>query len=256
MRSPTTLDDILPELQDPVPSAELFDLLDDTVFFIKDADGRYLVVNRTLVDRTGKARKDDLLGRTAIEVFGSELGGGYSMQDLEVARSGVRLVQKLELHIYRPPRTGWCLTTKLPLRARDGRILGLIGISRDLSPADPEDAEFESVAAAVRFARARLDRPPSLEELANAADMSVFRLDRRMKRLFGLSTGQWLLKTRIDHACSLLQDGDLPIAQVALEAGYEDQSAFSRQFRKTTGRTPTAFRALRRRGIRRAERPG
>ena len=78
--------------------------------------------------------------------------------------------------------------------------------------------------------------------------MSVYQLDRRMRRVFGLTTGQWVLQTRISHARDRLIDTDLPIAAIALEAGYSDQSSFTRQFRRSTGLSPSGFRRLRRAG--------
>jgi AraC-like DNA-binding protein len=75
--------------------------------------------------------------------------------------------------------------------------------------------------------------------------MSLYQFDRRMKRVFGLTTGQWLLKSRISRAGALLADSSLSIADVALEAGYADQSAFTRQFRRSTGLSPSEYRKLR-----------
>ena len=76
------------------------------------------------------------------------------------------------------------------------------------------------------------------------AGMSSYQLDRRMKRIYGLPTGQWLLKSRIDQACRQLLKTEIPVVEIAMDCGYQDQSAFTRQFRRTTGQTPSAFRKL------------
>jgi AraC-like DNA-binding protein len=65
-----------------------------------------------------------------------------------------------------------------------------------------------------------------------------------MKRVFGISTGEWLLKTRLSVARHRLVETDLPIAAIALEVGYADQSSFARQFRQTIGLPPLQFRKL------------
>jgi AraC-like DNA-binding protein len=75
--------------------------------------------------------------------------------------------------------------------------------------------------------------------------MSIYQLDRRMRRVFGLTTGQWILKSRISRASAGLVDPDKPIAEVALDAGYADQSSFTRQFRRSTGLSPSEYRKLR-----------
>ena len=232
-------------LDQPFTAEALFDQMADIVYFIKGADGCYLCVNQTLVSRCGRSHKSELLGRTPSQVLGERLGKSYESQDHRVLRSGLTLADELELHVYPSGEVGWCLTSKLPLRATGGAIIGLVGVSRDLRTPDTRSEEAAPIAAAVRCARRRLANPPGLRELAAVAGLSIYQLDRRMKRLYGLPTGQWLLKLRISHAGQQLRDSELPIAEIALNAGYADQSAFTRQFRRTTGLTPSEFRRLR-----------
>ena len=70
--------------------------------------------------------------------------------------------------------------------------------------------------------------------------------------MFGLSAGQYLTRLRIDRACGRLRHSDAPISQIALDCGYADQTAFTRQFRKVVGLSPCAYRLATRRGRKRA----
>jgi AraC-like DNA-binding protein len=79
-------------------------------------------------------------------------------------------------------------------------------------------------------------------DLARVAGLSPYQFDQRIRRLFRLSTGQLLLKFRMDSAAEYLRDTDRPLTQVALDCGFADQSAFTRQFRRTTGLTPGEYR--------------
>ncbi len=234
-------------LGDPFTAEALFDYLPDIVFFVKDRDCRYVAVNRTLVERCGRSHRHELIGKRASEVLGETLGGSYDQQDEIVLGTGAAIVDRLELHIVRSRDIGWCLTSKLPMRGVHGDTVGIVGVSRDLRLPDMTSDDYAHIAAAVEFAQRDLSSPPSIAELADRAGMSVYQLDRRMQRVFGLTTGQWLLKTRISHASHLLVDSDQPIAGIAFAAGYADQSAFTRQFRKSTGLSPTQYRRLRRR---------
>jgi len=101
---------------------ELFDRLPDVVFFLKDTSGRYVAVNETLVHRLGLNGKADLLGRTTRDLFPAPLGERYLAQDLGVCRSGREISDLLELHLYPNHREGWCVTTKVPVRGRDGAV--------------------------------------------------------------------------------------------------------------------------------------
>lgn len=224
----------------------LFDLMPDTVFFIKGRDGRYVSANQTLVERCGLRDKSELLGRRPSDVLGATLGRGYEQQDQQVLETGQKLVDQLELHTVRSRDIGWCLTTKLPLVSQDGPIAGLVGISRDLRLPDMTSDDFAHIAEAIRYAEQHSAQRPTIAELADIAGMSIYQLDRRMQRVFGLTTGQWVLKTRISHASRVLIETEKPVADVSLEAGYADQSAFTRQFRRSTGLSPTEYRRLRR----------
>ena len=112
--------------------AELFRHDPDTAFFVKDAAGRYALCNQSLAERCGLRSPDELVGRRVRDIFPAELGGRYAAQDEQILRTGRPVIDRLELHWYSRRRTGWCLTTKLPLRDAAGSIVGLIGLSRDL----------------------------------------------------------------------------------------------------------------------------
>jgi AraC-like DNA-binding protein len=233
------------QLAEPFAAEAVFDHLPDTVFFIKDLDGRYVSANQTLVERCGLRDKSQLLGRRPSDVLGETLGRGYESQDRAVLKTGQNLVDQLELHTVRSKDIGWCLTTKMPLFQKDGSVTGLVGISRDLRIPDMTSDDFEHISEAIQFAEQNISQRPTIVQLAAIASMSTYQLDRRMKRVFGLTTGQWVLKTRISHASRVLIETDRPVADIALEAGYADQSAFTRQFRRSTGLSPTEYRNLR-----------
>jgi AraC-like DNA-binding protein len=73
-------------------------------------------------------------------------------------------------------------------------------------------------------------------------NLSVYQLDQRIRGLFHLSAGQFITQTRIEKACNLLKCTNESIANIALDCGYSDQSAFTRQFKQTAGLTPKAYR--------------
>jgi AraC-like DNA-binding protein len=232
----------------PLFCEDLFDAVPDIVFFVKDAAGRYVAVNRTLVARTGRSGKADLLGRTATEVFPGALGIEITRQDAAVLASGAPIHAKLELHLYPSGKEGWCLTWKEPIVDASGTIVGLSGISRDLRTTGDDRTDLAGISAVIAHVQAHLDRPLRVADLARLAGLTGFRLDQRLRALYGLTTGQFLTRARIEAARTLLRTTDRPIAAVALECGYADQAAFTRRFRKSVGLTPSQYRARHREG--------
>ncbi|MBL8805358.1 MAG: AraC family transcriptional regulator [Rhodospirillales bacterium] len=234
----------LKRLGRPFPGEDLFDSVPDTVYFVKDADGRYVAVNRTLAERTGFSTKEELIGRTAREVFPGLLGERIAEQDRAVLADGRPIHARLELHLYPGGTQGWCLTWKEPIHGTDGRIVGLSGISRDLqSPAGPA-REMADVARALDHVRRHVDTALRAGDLARRAGLSAYQLDQRIRALFGISTRQYIVRTRMDLACTRLRGSDAAIGEVALDCGYADQAAFARQFHRSVGLTPRQYRRL------------
>jgi AraC-like DNA-binding protein len=220
----------------------LFDRVPDVVFFVKDLESRYRVVNATLVERCGVGTKSEVIGRTASELFPPPLGDRYLEQDRLVTRSGVSINQRLELHLYPNRYEGWCLTDKVPLVGGGGAICGVAGISRDLQSPSAGAPDCDELFRAIELIRSQPADLSAVADVARHVGLSAYQLNSRVKALLGITTRQLLTKTRIDTASRLLRTTTLTIGDIAQQSGYFDQSAFTRQFRKSTGLTPRQYR--------------
>jgi AraC-like DNA-binding protein len=129
------------------------------------------------------------------------------------------------------------------LRDDAGGTTGLIGISRDLEAANERSADYLQVASAVRWIQTRYAERLQVVDLARRARLSVYQFDKRLRRIFGITAGQLIRKTRLDAALPRLRETGASIASIASDCGYADQSAFTRRFRETTGMTPSEYRA-------------
>ena len=226
-----------------VPALEtLFDRIPDIVFFVKDLRARYVTVSRTLVERCSLENSVDLIGKTVLDIFPSPMGESYHDQDLEVLEKGVPLTDLLELHLYVHGEPGWCITNKVPLTRDDGTVTGLVGISKDLhAPADGARG-YRELAEAARHIQTHYGEQLRIEELARMSSLSVYQFEHRMKKIFQLTAGQFITKVRIEAACERLRTTEASVVDVALVCGCYDHSAFARQFKATTGLTPSEYR--------------
>ena len=68
-------------LDHPLLVEDLFDHVLDITFFIKDHHGRYIVANKTLWHRCGATSKEEMIGKTADEIFPAPLGAAFASQD-------------------------------------------------------------------------------------------------------------------------------------------------------------------------------
>lgn len=241
--APPDLQQLAQSLTEPFFAEALFDWLSDVVFFVKDVCGRYLVVNLTLMQRCGCQQKSDLIGHTPLEVFPAELGARYAAQDQYVIKSGLAMYNQLELHLYINQEAIWCLTHKIPLFDREGRVIALSGISRDLPMPDKDHPVYQQVANVIAYIQGHYSQPLKLEFLAQMAQLSVTQLERHVRRIFNLTPKQLIIKTRLEAATRLLE-GERSISDIAYSCGYTDHSAFSRQFKTAVGLSPTDYREL------------
>lgn len=90
---------------------------------------------------------------------------------------------------------------------------------------------------------ARLDQPLRLEEIADAAGMSVRSLTRGFTAEFGASPMATLERLRCDRAKTLLLDTDLPLKTVAYRAGFQSDEQMRKAFRRRFALSPREYRA-------------
>ena len=232
----------LEQVASPRFCERLFAHLPDVVFCLKDRERRYQAANPAFTARLGLRDARRLIGRTAEDFFPEHLAMVYREQDLQVLESGREIIDHLELVTNLDGSLGWYLATKVPLCNAVGEVIGLASISRDLGTPGHDDPEFPGLQQVVKHIRKHLDEELRPDELAATVQLSPAQLDRRMRKVFHLSTSAFIRKTRIEYAAQLLATTRMPITAIALDCGYGDQTSFTRQFRATVGMPPAAYR--------------
>jgi AraC-like DNA-binding protein len=241
-RPASALDALLPDLDSLAFVEELFDRVRDAVFTVKDPGGHYLAMSRSGVERCGLPGRAAAIGRTAFDLWPEAMARRYSEQDASLLRTGRPLVDALDLTLYPDRRPGWCLTQKLPLKDTGGKVVALACLSTDLP--EPSRTGFIDApfAAAVEHIHRHYAEGLRQEDLAALAGLSLGQFERRMKKLFQLSPGQYVMKVRIQAAADALADSGRPIAAIADEVGFCDQAALNRHFKQVVGLSPAAYR--------------
>ena len=102
----------------------------------------------------------------------------------------------------------------------------------------------DRVAASIESLRRDSARPYRLEELASAAAMSVTHYCAHFRRLAGFAPIDFLIRLRVQHACTLLDTTKLTIAEIASTVGYADAYYFTRCFRRVMGCSPQRYRKV------------
>lgn len=129
------------------------------------------------------------------------------------------------------------------MRDASGLVTGLIGLSRDVhAPTNLADIPA-GVSKALHYLERHYAEPITPSTLAKRAALSPTRFARLVKRIFGITSMQLIAKTRLAAASVMLLESTGSVAEIALNCGFGDHSAFTRAFRSATGMTPTQYRA-------------
>lgn len=125
----------------------------------------------------------------------------------------------------------------LPMPRRDPTLRRLLDRqAQAMLQALPESSDADRQMQRVLL-RMLSDGEPTLARVARSMHTSPRTLQRRLAR-HGLSWQQWLDRSREQLASQYLEDASLTLADIALLLGFSEQSAFTRAYRRWTGRSP------------------
>ncbi len=94
-----------------------------------------------------------------------------------------------------------------------------------------------------QFLNEHSGEPISMNQLSLIAGVHSVHLIRTFRKFHGVTVGDYLRRRRIETACHLLQSTRLSVTEIALQAGFYDQSHFTRTFRAIVGLNPSVFRS-------------
>jgi AraC-like DNA-binding protein len=222
------------------PVLELFDYLKDVLFWIKDRRGAFRWVNTSLMLDLGKTQREHVIGQTDFDLFEPYLANQYQMDDAQVLK-GRPIVARVELIVFNhSPR--WIVTSKLPLRAANGRIVGTTGVATRAAHQGSKIVAESRLAPAMAFISEHYHEHVSIDDLAERCGLSLGAFHRRFRETYLCTPHTYLRQIRVRMSCHGLVFSGRSIAAVAAECGFSDQSHFTKEFRRIMGETPREYR--------------
>jgi AraC family transcriptional regulator, arabinose operon regulatory protein len=102
----------------------------------------------------------------------------------------------------------------------------------------------QRIALTIAYMKEHLEEPLRVSRLAALANLSASHYAALFREQTGYSPIDYLIRLRVHRACQWLDTTDLPVKEIALRVGYEDQLYFSRLFRQVNECSPSEYRAL------------
>jgi PAS domain S-box-containing protein len=164
----------------------------DSIYF-KEREGRIIRANAAHARRRGLSDPGKEVGKTDFDFFPEELARRKYTQEQEIIRTGIPVINVEEENIWPDGRVDWQLTTKMPLRNEHGEIIGIFGISRDITDHKQAEQELE------RY-RERL------EELVAERTAELTRIIEESKRLNARLHDEILERTRVENVLRVSEE--------------------------------------------------
>jgi len=213
----------------------------DSFYFVKDLQGTFVCVDKSLLKHFKMQSSSEILGKTDYDIQRHDLAAKHREDDKIIIKSGETVPSKIELVGDGKGNVKWFQTTKAPLRNSNGEIIGVEGLSRDIKMTKESIEPYSEFKNTIAYLQKNFKSSVNIQDLAYQNAMSVSTFERKFKKHFGCSPSQFIKKLRIDHACDLL-NSNYEIAEIALKCGFCDQSYFSKEFKKVMNMTPRQFK--------------
>jgi PAS domain S-box-containing protein len=213
----------------------LMDNLPDKIYF-KDDRSRFVRINKALTTAFGLEGPAQAMGKTDFDFFTEEHARPAFADEQEILRTGEPLVGKEERETWLDGHVSWSSTTKMPLRDKEGHIIGTFGVARDITKlklaeealwqAKEAEAERARLAELGRDVGIALSQGDTLRELLQPCAAAIVRyLDAAFARIWWVPPGSDVLElqasagmyTHLDGPHARVPVGRLKIGRIAQE---------------------------------------
>lgn len=146
------------EIEEIRTKLNLFDALLEHVpeqVYFKDEESRFVMASKSVVEQFGVSHIGELIGKTDFDYFTDEHAKPAFEDEQGIIKTGKPILGKVEKETHPDGRVTWVSTTKIPRYDKKGNIIGILGISRDIT----ERKEKEEKIKAQREELAELSTP-------------------------------------------------------------------------------------------------
>lgn len=192
----------------------LIDNLPDYIY-VKDTASRHLINNKAMVRLIGASNEEETLGKSSTAYFGPGIAKPYLEQDQIIFKSGVSVIDLEETTITETGEIKHLLTTKIPLKDIDNQIVGLVGISHDITLQKQIELDLRES----KYFLERAQEVGNIGSWVYDLEKGTISLAKETIRIFGLSKNETVIKA--ETMVGLIHPDDREKAQTAARQTIE-----------------------------------
>lgn len=221
--------------------AEMFEHLPSVAMYIKDADGRFMSINRRNCEQCGFAGEDDVIGKRSCDFFPPEVADHIMARDRQVVKTGKPIIDRKERRTAANAADSISISI-YPVRNRRGRVIGTAACyySDELDRSTIPNAD--KIGQAVDFLNRHYAEEVAVQKLPAQVNLSPATFYRAFTAAMNVTPNRYLASLRVNHARRLLETTDLTISDIAQNCGFYDHSHLVRVFRRERGISPGEYR--------------
>jgi two-component system chemotaxis sensor kinase CheA len=111
---------------------ELLSAIPDNIYF-KDRKSRFTILSQAMIDWFGHKKINEVIGKTDFDMFTEEHAREAFEDEQRIMETGEAIKNKEEKETWEGGKITWVSSSKVPIRAENGKIIGIVGISRDIT---------------------------------------------------------------------------------------------------------------------------
>ena len=219
----------------------MMDALPNVGFYIKDTDDRIVTLNVRNCEISALRDEFDAIGKKSSDLFPEAISKECLARDALVRKTGKAVVGGVNYAtVDRSPKP--TIYSVFPLHDAKGKMIGTMCGFYYTDKADTSHIARAKLQPALERMTQRTGEGTSLETLAKLANLSVTHFRRLFVDTFKETPAKYALRLRLNDAREKLETTDRTVADIALEAGFYDQSHFVKAFNRIYKMNPTDYR--------------
>ncbi len=214
----------------------LMDTVPDSIYF-KDHNSRFVLINQACARSFKLISPDDAIGLTDFDIFSEKHSREAFEDEKKVMESGEAIIGKEELESWNDGSERWVSTTKMPWRDKTGKVIGVLGVSRDVTQIKKAEMELKCLMEFLPDSIYFKDRAGKFTQVSRSKAMKHNLKDP--KEAIGKTDFDFFSRERAQHA---LMDEEKIMREGTPLVGKEDMEVLPDGTKKWTSTTKVPLR--------------